>query len=218
MNVHSVCVPISDVPRLRKGFVNFIGGFFALQHKESVPDRILASARRLFSERGFHRTAMADLAGDAQVSVGAIYRAFSSKSEIIQAIVRSDTEQTLLELEAGIREVGEGAVPPALAVERLVFQWISKRDDALNHEIVAEGHRNPEVAETIYGVCGQFREQFRTLARLLQPRLDASELEGAAELLLACLFGMGNRQFTQPRLNAVETAAATTRLILKALE
>ena len=161
---------------------------------------------------------MADLAADAQVSVGAIYRAFGSKSEIIQAIVQSDTVQTLAQLEAGIQEVRAGAVPATVAVERMVFQWVSKRNDALNHEIVAEGHRNPEVAETIREVCGQFREQFRTLARLLQPKLETAEVEGAAELLLACLFGMGNRHFTQPRMDEAQTAAATTRLIFKALE
>jgi TetR/AcrR family transcriptional repressor of uid operon len=188
-----------------------------LQQNASARERIVASARRLFAERGFHRTAMADLAEDAQVSVGAIYRSFSSKSEIIRAIVQADTEETLGQLCADIDQVQRGAISGDAAVERMILDWVSKRSDALAHEIVAEGHRNPEVAEIVTAVCSQFREAFRQLARILRPGLDATEIEGVAELLLACLFGMGNRQFTGPSLDELETAAAVTRLILRGL-
>jgi len=161
---------------------------------------------------------MADLAEYAQVSVGAIYRSFASKSEIIRAIVQVDTEETLGQLQADIEQVRDGSITGAVALERMVCQWVSKRSDALNHEIVAEGHRNPEVADTIAVVCGQFRELFRTFAKLLEPDLDEVEVEGAAELLLACLFGMGSREFTQPRLDEGQTAAIVTKLILRGLK
>ena len=160
---------------------------------------------------------MADLAEGAQVSVGGIYRCFASKSEIIRAIVQDDTEQTLGQLRGAIEQVRGGSIDGAAAIEAMVFQWLSARRDALNHEIVAEGHRNPEVAETISTVCGQFREQFRILVKLVQPDLDSTEVEGGAELLLACLFGMGNREFTGPLLDAGSTAAIVTRLFLQGL-
>ena len=188
-----------------------------MQHKPSARERVIASAKQLFSERGFHRTAIADLAEDAQVSVGGIYRCFANKSAIIRAIVDDDTAQTLEQLRSEIEKVRTGAAFGAEVVERLVFQWLSRRVDALNHEIVAEGHRNPEVAEVIRAVCTEFREQLRTLVKLLQPDMEDGEVEGAAELLLACLFGMGNRQFTQPRLDEGPTAAIVAQLFLKGL-
>jgi TetR/AcrR family transcriptional repressor of uid operon len=188
-----------------------------VQHKVSTRDRIVASAKQLFSERGFHRTAMADLAEYAQVSVGTIYRSFTNKSEIIRAIILADTEETLGQLQAGIDQVRDGRIVGPMAIERMILQWVSKRTDALDHEIVAEGHRNPDVAGMICGIGGQYRELFRTLAVLLQPDLDDVEIEGAAELLLACLFGMGNREFTAPRLNEDQTAAIVTKLILRGL-
>lgn len=190
----------------------------ALQHKPPARERIVASAKQLFTERGFHGTAIADLAEYAQVSVGAIYRSFSNKSEIIRAIVQVDTEETLGQLQADIEQVRNGSITGGAALEHMIFQWVSTRSDPLKHEIVAEGHRNPEVADMIAGVCGQFRELFRTLARLLQPDLDDIEIEGAAELLLACLFGMGNREFTQPRLDENQTAAIVAKLILRGLK
>ena len=188
-----------------------------MQHKNSPRDRIVASAKQLFSERGFHRTAVADLAEDAQVSVGTIYRSFANKSDIIRAIVDADTQETLAQLQADIDQVRAGTITGGAALERMIVEWASKSDDALNHEIIAEGHRNPEVAETIATVCGQFREQFRTLARLIRPDLDEVNTEGASEILLTCLFSMGNRDFTHPRLTVEQTAAVVTRLLVEGM-
>ncbi|MEO3825649.1 TetR/AcrR family transcriptional regulator [Actinomadura sp. B10D3] len=48
--------------------------------------RIVAAARRRFSRDGFHRTSMPDIAREAGVSVGAPYRYFAGKEEIIVEI------------------------------------------------------------------------------------------------------------------------------------
>lgn len=189
-----------------------------MQQNSSARERIVASAKRLFAERGFHRMSVADLADDAKVSVGAIYRSFASKSEIIRAIVQSDTENTLGQLQTDIDQVREGTIAGPAAIERMIHEWISKRSDALNHEIVAEAHRNPEVGEVLTTVCSQFRELFRLLARNVQPELDAQEIEGVAELLLACLFGMGNREFTRPHLDERDTATVVAKLVLRAMK
>lgn len=181
-----------------------------------VREKVVASAKRLFSERGFHRTAMADLAQDAQVSVGAIYRSFASKSDIIRDIIRADTEGTLDELRANISAVRNGTTRGHDAIEGMIFEWASKQeDDALYHEIIAEAHRSPEVAQMVTSTCSEFRELLRELATLLRPGLTEAEIEGVAELLLACLFGMGNREFTAPRLSPEQTAAIVTGLLLK---
>jgi AcrR family transcriptional regulator len=47
---------------------------------------IVAAARRCFSRDGFHQTSMPDIAAEAGVSVGAPYRYFTSKEEIILEI------------------------------------------------------------------------------------------------------------------------------------
>lgn len=223
MNVHSACGVVVVVARFRKKKDVFFMGDAALQHKapardRSARERIVAGARQLFSERGFHKTAMADLADFAQVSVGTIYRSFTSKSDIIRAIIQTDTEETFGQLQAEIDEVRAGATTGDAALERLILQWVSKRDDPLNHEIVAEGHRNPEVAQLVAAVCGRFRYIFRDLAMLLEPDLTDIEIEGVAEILLACLFGMGNRDFTDPRLDEASTARIVTQLLRGALK
>lgn len=56
------------------------------ERREAKRAEIVAAARRCFSRDGFHRTSMPDIAAEAGVAVGAPYRYFASKDEIIVAI------------------------------------------------------------------------------------------------------------------------------------
>jgi AcrR family transcriptional regulator len=55
-------------------------------HREARRAQIVAAACRCFSRDGFHQTAMPSIAAEAGVSVGAPYRYFASKEEIILEI------------------------------------------------------------------------------------------------------------------------------------
>jgi AcrR family transcriptional regulator len=57
--------------------------------RESAAQRraqILAAARRLFAERGFHATTTRDLAEAADINDGLLYRYFANKQEILTAL------------------------------------------------------------------------------------------------------------------------------------
>ena len=61
---------------------------------------IIETAKRLFAEQGFGATSVADIAGAAEIPVGSIYTYFSSKEELIRAIVEegwADLRGRLLE-------------------------------------------------------------------------------------------------------------------------
>ena len=92
-----------------------------------------------------------------------------------------------------------------------------EKDTALIQEILAEGHRNPRVAEIIREVHVQYRAIFREMATVANPDLSDMELAGAEELLLACLFSAGHRELTGPSLNIAETVSILSRLIVRAL-
>ena len=72
--------------------------------------------------------------------------------------------------------------------------------------LVRRGAQRPASMKTLLG----------SIAALFQPKLDDVQVEGVAELLLACLFGMGNREFTHPRLDEAQTAAVVAHLLLGA--
>ena len=52
-------------------------------HKEETRRKLLASARRLFAERGFHATSAADIAADAGVTERTLFRYFPSKAALV---------------------------------------------------------------------------------------------------------------------------------------
>lgn len=53
------------------------------ERRQANRAQIVAAARRCFARDGFHQTSMPDIAAEAGVSVGAPYRYFASKEEII---------------------------------------------------------------------------------------------------------------------------------------
>ncbi len=55
--------------------------------------RIVEAANRLFYERGFHRTALADIAAASQIPKGNFYFYFRTKDEILDAVVDSRCER-----------------------------------------------------------------------------------------------------------------------------
>jgi AcrR family transcriptional regulator len=53
-------------------------------HEQEVRDRILDAAMRVFSEKGYHASTIADVVRESGLSVGAIYTHFSGKDELIR--------------------------------------------------------------------------------------------------------------------------------------
>ncbi len=97
------------------------------EHAAETRQVVLASARRLFAERGYGATSIDQIARAGRVTKGAVYHHFKNKL----AVFREVYEQLATELEGRLRVVAEtreplDALPAAID---LVFE------DAGNHEI-----------------------------------------------------------------------------------
>ena len=57
-----------------------------------IPDRVLASAVRLFTKKGYFNTTMPDLSRDAGVSIGAIYHHFKDKEDVARTLYNNSIE------------------------------------------------------------------------------------------------------------------------------
>lgn len=55
-------------------------------HSRTTRDAILAAALELFSQRGFEGTSMRDIAAEAGITQGAIYKHFAGKEALLEAI------------------------------------------------------------------------------------------------------------------------------------
>jgi AcrR family transcriptional regulator len=62
------------------------------EYKEQARERIIEQALKMFSERGYHRTRMTDIAKELGVSKGAIYQYFQSKEQLFIEAIRHHGE------------------------------------------------------------------------------------------------------------------------------
>ncbi len=56
---------------------------------ESKQERIIAAALKLFSQQGYHKTAVSEIADEAEVAKGTVYWYFDSKQDLFQGILLS---------------------------------------------------------------------------------------------------------------------------------
>src|SRR5262245_28252439 len=84
MNIHSYdgAEPFMSEPALR-----FCAGEEPGQDRRS---QILDAAERSFSRAGFHRTTMQDVAAEAGMSPGNLYRYFQSKDALVRGLCERD--------------------------------------------------------------------------------------------------------------------------------
>src|SRR3989304_6147095 len=55
-------------------------------HLEARRDQIVNAAWTCFAQKGYHQTTMQDIASEAGISAGAIYRYFPGKEAVLKAI------------------------------------------------------------------------------------------------------------------------------------
>ncbi|WP_164857406.1 TetR/AcrR family transcriptional regulator [Sphingomonas crocodyli] len=176
--------------------------------------QVVATARKLFQERGFHQTAMAELSERAGISVGQIYRLFANKSEMIAAIIEDDTEAQIASMAEIRSAVAEGRMSAQEGFRTIAFDTLTAGEEALTFEILAEGFRNPAIGEGIGVFCDRYRAKLRDLIVSTNANITGDRLAAAEEMLLAILFGLGNRSLSKPQLSAEDTANYAAAMIV----
>jgi AcrR family transcriptional regulator len=146
--------------------------------------RMLAAARRLFTERGYAATTTADVAEQAGVSQGILFHHFGSKEGLLAAVA-GDYGRGLAEAMFPESEPLDGALPSVEATLRRSFAFVREQGalsrllvlsaDPATHQTVHEASR-VEIVAAIARALGE--ASAAGLTRPLDPRI-------AAELLFA---------------------------------
>jgi TetR/AcrR family transcriptional repressor of uid operon len=180
--------------------------------------QVIDAAADCFRAHGFHSTSMAEVARKAGMSVGHIYRYFSGKEKIIEAIVAHDMERHM----SFFRELQ--AESPTRAVELLVERMdegfalaIDLQDAALNAEIAAEAARNPRITALIGEADAKALHMLsEVIGRAAPPNWTKEELAARAETLVLLFDGLSLRIIKHPDLNR-ESLRKAMRVALLAL-
>jgi TetR/AcrR family transcriptional regulator, repressor for uid operon len=122
--------------------------------------RILDAAERCFVRSGFHRTTMQDVAAEAGMSPGNLYRYFPSKDAIVIGLTERDRSDVARDF--ATFDSGEDFMTSFVKLGRKHFEEEPREKAIMCLEIWAESARNPSFAK----VCAEF-EQF-VIARLTE--------------------------------------------------
>jgi len=121
------------------------------EYKEQARTRIIEQALEMFSERGFYRTRMADIADSLGVSKGAIYQYFESKEQLFVAALRHHGE-----MRAGVvRGFLESGSLESISTGEFFEEMLELRRGslALNTDLLRETARNEELREMLVGMA-----------------------------------------------------------------
>lgn len=135
-------------------------------HLAARRQQILDAARTCFLRNGFHMTSMQDVIAEAGLSVGAVYRYFKSKNDIVEAIAEQyatlvsdmlaalivDPERSLVDVMQGAIGVIEANIGPDGPMRLAVQVW-------------AEALRDDRVGAIAEHVYSRLRGNFVTVAR-----------------------------------------------------
>ena len=175
-----------ETPALRRG-----------RGQMTTRERILASAERLFAERGFERVSMPAIAKASGVTAGAIYKHFESKADLLFEVVRSALSSVRLfsapgsEVDLLLRQV-------AVYTERE-----TRRLRQLSLEIHSASRKHPRVRSVLRRALEMNIQQLRRAiepaqrAGTIDPDLDADFLANA---VIVFMMGLAHMETIAPHL------------------
>ena len=110
-------------------------------------EHILDAAEACFVRNGFHRTTMQDLAREAAMSPGNIYRYFESKEAVVRGLAERDRERGMV-LVAEMDRAGDRRGALLRILERY-FTDLTREAAVLRVDLWSEATRNPDIATLV---------------------------------------------------------------------
>lgn len=152
-------------------------------------DDIITAARRCFRQYGFHAASMAQLAVEAQLSVGQIYRYFTNKDAIIEEMVKRIIDSRVQEMLASDNHIHLAGMLAWREVQ-------NEEDEALMMEVAAEATRNPRVAQMVIDADARiFSHACQKVARM-HPGFSDERVRASVEILAVMIEGTAHRRLT----------------------
>lgn len=182
--------------------------------------KLVQAAIRCFEESGFHGTSMSQISEAADMSVGHIYHYFPGKEALIAAIVEVKLEETFQRMNAAARKA---SLFDALVarVGDCTGEDTKRGERALFFEIVAEGERNPKIAELMRRADQRLINRQREMFRELEPSVASladDDLDARLEVFNALLNGLTVRELYNPEHDAAKMEAIVVRLLRSLIE
>ena len=115
------------------------------RQKQERERRIVRAAEKLFARKGYAEVAMEDVAERAGLAVGTIYNYFPSKSALLLAIIRRESESLLARGRKILDDPPRDAVAAACAFTEIFLDDFTRDDRRLWRELFGAAIADPSV-------------------------------------------------------------------------
>jgi AcrR family transcriptional regulator len=179
---------------------------------------VVATAARVFAERGYHATSMGDLTEATGLAAGGLYHYIGSKEQLLVSICDALMEPLLEQARAIVAR----EAPAATHLHELLRAWLAHIEAHRHHMLVFAQERHVIEREPQWR---EVRRQRKAFEKILDAVLSRGEETGTMtfqdrSLTLLALLGMVNHtpQWLRPRgrLSVEQIADGYCELILKA--
>ncbi|RPE01574.1 TetR/AcrR family transcriptional regulator [Candidatus Pantoea deserta] len=160
-------------------------------------EQILLAAEHCMRQKGFHQTSIQNIAEEASISIGLIYKYYKNKEAIIEALVISVVERMIALLNADFRRIAHRAdhrspsqdiVPPE--VEKSI---------TLLMEISSEATRNPAIEKILNDAWQKLKDNFIAQELALNPGQNASIINTRLHVMSLLIDGVIIRRCMKQR-------------------
>lgn len=192
------------------------------QHLEARREQILDAGMACFARNGFHATSMQDVIAEAGLSVGAFYRYFRSKEELIEAIAERAVGRITTMIDPVVKAEPVPTVPEAIEMILTQLDPQVTRDGmfAMAIQVWAESLRNPQHAALVKKMFGRLVGLYVQIARRAR---DAGHLppdadpEAVGPVLFAMIPGYALQRLLIGRLDRETFLRGVNALLYKPL-
>lgn len=177
-------------------------------------EKLVAVARTLFAEHGFHGTGVAQIAAVSGIKVGQIYRDFADKEAIVAAIVEGDLATFLheAEIEQAVESGDIAAIRHWLQMFLQCGRDLESRQ--LMAEIIAEAARNDRIKTIAHDVNRRVKQALLRSLTGLAPRPEQAESRAElAEMIMTIGAGIMHRRIADPDFDDATAYRRLTTLV-----
>lgn len=161
----------------------------ASRRREATRARLLDGARQVIADQGVHGASVEAICDAAGFTRGAFYSNFTSRDDLVLAIIADDRARILAEIEAVLADPPDGPGDIVAAIQERLADVDSLRRHLVRTELTLYALRSPAVRPDFVRVRREFREGFRAAidaaaaAKGLSLLLDTDLLVRAVEAL-----------------------------------
>lgn len=150
-------------------------------HLAARRQQIIDAGRACFARNGFHATSMQDVIAEAGLSVGAFYRYFRGKNELIEAIAEQSVGRILGAIKPVTEVVPAPTLPEAIAmiVEGIEPHATREGTFGMAIQVWAESLRSPAQERMVKDIYGRLAGLVR---RIVERAAESGHLPPGADI------------------------------------